>query len=318
MHLLRLALINRGYLLAVRPTDVFAARETHGRALRPQNRLIAHSPDIGWRSLYAAIFEEAPLNTVESTILHPSLIYHLARPAEVTRKITGSPLERALIGPRGITLTPGSAIATWRHSGRPEILQVYIRQATYAAVVNEMYGCDVSAAQIVPRLGVQDPLLEQLCLAISAALRNGTVRDGLYTDTLAQMIAVHIARQHSSRSRAMWLPGTEAIAGSKVGRLIDFIEENLDRDLSLEVLAAEVSLNSLYLPRAFKKVLGQTPHQYVLRRRIERARGLLSNTDMPIVDVALTTGFSSQSHLSNWFLRITGVSPASFRRQRLS
>ena len=116
----------------------------------------------------------------------------------------------------------------------------------------------------------------------------------------------------------MWLPGTEAIAGSKVGRLIDFIEENLDRDLSLEVLAAEVSLNSLYLPRAFKKVLGQTPHQYVLRRRIERARGLLSNTDMPIVDVALTTGFSSQSHLSNWFLRITGVSPASFRRQRLS
>jgi AraC family transcriptional regulator len=181
-----------------------------------------------------------------------------------------------------------------------------------------MYGCDVSAAQIVPRLGVQDPLLEQLCLAISAALRNGTVRDGLYTDTLAQMIAVHIARQHSSRSRAMWQPGTEAIAGSKVGRLIDFIEENLDRDLSLEVLAAEVSLNSLYLPRAFKKVLGQTPHQYVLRRRIERARGLLSNTDMPIVDVALTTGFSSQSHLSNWVLRITGVSPASFRRQRLS
>jgi AraC family transcriptional regulator len=299
--------------LAVGPNDVFAVRETHGRALRTENHLIAHSPDFGWCSLYAAIFEEAPLQTTESTVRDPFLIYHLARPTEVTRKIAGSARERSLIGPRGITITPGSATTQWQHSGRPEILQVYLRHSTYSTVVSEMYGCETAGAQILPRLGVQDPMLEQLCLAIAKALRDGRVREGLYTDTLAQMIAVHLAAHHSSRSQSARLPSTDAIAGWKMRRLMDYIEENLDRDLTLKTMAAEVSLNSLYLPRVFKKALGQTPHQYVLRRRVERARQLLSNTDMPIVDVALATGFSSQSHLSNWFLRLIGVSPAAFR-----
>ena len=101
-------------------------------------------------------------------------------------------------------------------------------------------------------------------------------------------------------------------------RIVDFIEENLDRDLSLEVIATEAEISPLYLPRAFKTAVGQSPHQYVLRRRIQKAKNLLSNTDARIADIALAVGFSSQSHLSNWFLRLVGVSPASYRRQDIS
>jgi AraC family transcriptional regulator len=61
--------------------------------------------------------------------------------------------------------------------------------------------------------------------------------------------------------------------------------------------------------------VGQSPHQYVLAPRIERARELLRNTSMPVVDVAMALGFSSQSHLSHWFLPQVGVSPAAYRRQ---
>jgi AraC family transcriptional regulator len=98
-------------------------------------------------------------------------------------------------------------------------------------------------------------------------------------------------------------------------RLIEFIEENLDGDLSLDGMAREVEISPLYLARAFKAAVGQSPHQYVLARRIERAKELLRNTELPIVDVALSAGFSSQSHLSHWFLRNVGVSPAAYRRQ---
>jgi AraC family transcriptional regulator len=98
-------------------------------------------------------------------------------------------------------------------------------------------------------------------------------------------------------------------------RVIEFIEENLDHDLSLEAMAAQVEVSPLYLPRAFKAAVGQSPHQYVLVRRIERAKELLRNTTSPIADVAFSSGFSSQSHLSNWFLRLVGVSPATYRRQ---
>ena len=163
---------------------VFTVRETHGRVLRPDNRLIAHSADVGWRSLYAAIIEEAPFEAIESGVRHPFLIYHLSHPTAVMRKISGASRERALIGPRRICVTPAGTTAQWQHSGHPEILQVYLRDSIYAAAVNEMYGCEASSAQIVPRFAVLDPLLEQLAMAIVTALQDGSVRDGLYIDTL--------------------------------------------------------------------------------------------------------------------------------------
>jgi AraC family transcriptional regulator len=294
---------------------VFTVAETHGRVLRPENRVIAQSPDIGWRSLFAAIIEEAPLEASERAIHHPSFIYHLTRPTEVARKIAGSAPERTLIGPRRICLTPGNAAARWQHHGRPEILQVYLRHSIYESAVAEMYGCDPAAAEIVPRFAMTDPLLEQLAIAITASLREGTAQDGLYVDSLAQMIAAHLARHHCSRSKPLRSLAAQRISSWKVRRLLDYIEGNLGGDLSLEAMAAEVEVSPLYLARAFKTAVGQSPHQYVLRRRLERAKELLRGTDCPIVDVALASGFSSQSHLSNWFLRQVGVSPAVYRRQ---
>jgi AraC family transcriptional regulator len=296
-------------------SSIFTVRETHGRELRPDNRLIAHSAGAGWRSLYAAIFEEAPFEAAESAVRHPFLIYHLYHPTTVTRKISGASRERALIGPRRICLTPSGTAAQWQHSGHPEILQVYLRDSVYAATINEMYGCDASAAQLIPRFAILDPLLEQLALAIVAALRDGSVEDGLYVDTLAQMMAAQLARHHSSRSRLTHSPQMKSVASWKIRRLIEFIEDHLDLDLRLESLASEIEISPLYLPRAFKAAIGQSPHQYVLQRRIQKAKDLLTSTDSPIVDIALAVGFSSQSHLSNWFHRLVGVSPASYRRQ---
>jgi AraC family transcriptional regulator len=81
-------------------------------------------------------------------------------------------------------------------------------------------------------------------------------------------------------------------------------------------MAAEVDISPIYLVRAFKAAVGQSPHRYVLGRRVERAKELLRNTDMPVVDVALSSGFCSQSHLSHWFQRYVGVSPAAYRQHR--
>ena len=293
---------------------VFTVQETHGRVLRLGNRLIAHSQDAGWRSLYAAIIEEAPLQATEPAIPHPSLIYHLHRPTEVSRKIEGMREDRALIGPRRICITPGEAVTHWHHAGNPEILQVYLRQSIYRTAVSEIYGGDPAAAEIVPRFAIQDPLLEQLAIAIAGALRDGRAEDGLYIDTVAQMIAVHLARNHSSRSRPSSVPAPK-MTGPRMRRLIEFIEEHLDSDLSLEAMAGEVAISPLYLPRAFKAAFGQSPHQYVLARRIEKAKQLLRDTTFPVVDVALAAGFSSQSHLSHWFVKMVGVSPAVYRRQ---
>jgi len=293
---------------------IFRVEETHGRALRPSNELISHSATAGWRSLYAATFREAPLSARESAIGHPSLIYHLARPTEVARRIEGGQRERALIGPCRFCLTPGDASAYWEHSGNPEILQVYLRKSVYENAVEEMYGCDGEAASLVPRFAIVDPLLEQLAIAVINALRDGRAEDQLYIESIAQLIGVHLARVHSSRSRPKSNAATDGLSQARIRRLLDYIEQHLGEDLSLQAMAAEVDLSPLYLSRAFRSMTGQSPHQYVVERRVERAKQLLCDTATPIADIALAAGFSSQSHLSNWFRRIVGVSPGVYRR----
>jgi AraC family transcriptional regulator len=306
-------------MLFAQPTvQIFTVNETHGRASRSGNRIIAHSQDVGWRSLHAAILEESPFRATETAVGHPMLIYHLARPTEVSRKIDGGPGNRQLIGPRRICLTPGDATTTWEHNGHPEILQVYLRGSIYQAAVSEIYDCDGSSAELVPRFAVLDPMLEQLAIAITGALRDGTAGDELYIDTLAQMMGVHLARSHSAQSRPVRTPPMQTMSGWRMRRVMEYIEEHLDGNLSLEAMAAEVEISPVYLARAFKTAIGQSPHRYVLGRRIDRAKELLRNTDIPVVDVALSVGFSSQSHLSHWFQRYVGVSPAAYRQHRSS
>jgi AraC family transcriptional regulator len=155
---------------------VFRVDETHGRAMRAGNRMIANSQDVGWRSLHAAILEEGPFAATEPPIGHPMLIYHLTRPTEVSRKIEGGPANRQLIGPRRICLTPGGATTRWEHHGHPEILQVYLRSSIYQAAVGEIHNCDTAHAELVPRFATMDPMLEQLAIALATALRDGTAR----------------------------------------------------------------------------------------------------------------------------------------------
>ena len=291
---------------------VFRVEETHGRVLRAGNEIMSQSTDAGWRSLYAAKFREAPLSVSEPAIGHPSLIYHLARPTDVSRQIDGEHAERSVIGPGRFCVTPGDASAHWQHSGNPEILHLYLRKSVYEGAAAEMFG---TCPTLVPRFAIVDPLLEQLAMAVLDALRDGTADDRLYVETIAQLIGVHLARAHSSRARAPRnREAPDGLSRARVRRLVDYIEQHLGEDLSLEALAAEVGLSPLYLVRAFRSAVGQSPHQYVVARRVEQARRLLTVTTLPIAEISLATGFSSQSHLTSWFRRLVGVSPAVYRK----
>jgi AraC family transcriptional regulator len=232
----------------------------------------------------------------------------------VLRKIAGARQEHSLIGPGRFCLTPGEASAYWQHSGNPEILQLYLRHSVLENAIEEMYGRDGTSVKLVPRFAITDPLLEQLAFAVIHALHDGGDEDRLYIETIAQLIGVHLARKHSTLSRTRAEPPTDGLARARIRRLLEYIEQHLGEDLSLEAMAAEVDLSPLYLVRAFRSTVGQSPHQYVVARRVELARRMLCDTETPIAEIALATGFSSQSHLSNWFRRIVGVSPAAYRR----
>ncbi len=121
-------------------------------------------------------------------------------------------------------------------------------------------------------------------------------------------------------TRIEQLGGFELAAGSgtprAVGRARELMHAAFASRLDLETLAGAAGLNKFSLVRQFRDVLGTTPHAYVVMLRVNRARELLADGAAP-ADVALEVGFSDQAHMTRWFLRTCGVTPAAYVRQVL-
>lgn len=111
----------------------------------------------------------------------------------------------------------------------------------------------------------------------------------------------------------MTVPTTQCrnrgLTRTQLQQVFDYIQAHLDRDLSLTELAEIINNSPTYFASLFKQAMGISPHQYVIQQRVERAKTMLSKTDLAIADIALQVGFSSQSHLNQQFKRLTGVTP---------
>ena len=149
--------------------------------------------------------------------------------------------------------------------------------------------------------------------ALDAELAAGGAGGQLAAESLANVLAVHLIRhvlapRQSARGRQGTLPR------AKLHAIFEYIEEHLDVAPSLEQLAAVARLSPYYFARQFKLATGLPPHQYVILRRVERARQLLhAGTGLSLAEVAAHAGFSDQSQFSRHFKRLVGVTPGQFR-----
>ena len=101
--------------------------------------------------------------------------------------------------------------------------------------------------------------------------------------------------------------------GPRLERVLEFIEQNIERKLSIEALASVAHMSPFHFARLFKQATGRAPHGYLTHRRIERAKRLLRDSPMPIVQVATSVGFQTQGHFTEVFRRYAGLTPRHFR-----
>src|SRR5690606_18166337 len=108
------------------------------------------------------------------------------------------------------------------------------------------------------------------------------------------------------------------LAPWQVRKVTSYIGTNLDKPIKSRDLAALLSLTPCHFSRAFRNSFGDSPLEYVIRRRIERAQGLMLSTDAPLSQIALDCGLADQAHFSRLFRRIVGETPRAWRRARIS
>ena len=157
-----------------------------------------------------------------------------------------------------------------------------------------------------------DRHISALIMAMMADIEDGSPAGALYGESLANSLAVYLLKRYSNLTTKLE-PYRGGLSRSILNRVLEYINANLSDNLELGVLAKVAGVNLYHFARAFKQSTGQSPHQYVIRRRIEQAKELLGHPQVSIIEASACTGFVDQSHFSKVFRRIVGVSPSEYR-----
>jgi AraC family transcriptional regulator len=180
-------------------------------------------------------------------------------------------------------------------------------------IVAEQFDLDPQRLEIRNRFQVRDAALENIGLALKAEMECGYPCGQLYLDSLAVAVATRLVRCHSSMSVEP-RQHNGRLSDRRLRQVLSYIEENLSHNIRLGDLALVAGVSVSHFKSLFRESVGLPAHQYLIRRRVERAKSLLSEGKLSISQIAFETGFAHQSHLAHHLRRVLGISPNALRK----
>ncbi|MEG4970900.1 AraC family transcriptional regulator [Microcoleus sp. B6-A1] len=194
----------------------------------------------------------------------------------------------------------------------PEFIAIAIDPTDFDKTVGESTHSNL--IEIIPHWKISDPLILGIGWALKTELESGGLNGTLYVDALKNALSMHILHRYCAQKphRRDFEGGLDPV---KLQIVINYINDYLNRDLHIAELANLVQISPYYFSRLFKQSIGVTPHQYVTKCRIEKAKQLLKRQDLSITYISEQVGFHDQSHFSKTFCKIVGLTPKKYRAQ---
>jgi AraC family transcriptional regulator len=242
----------------------------------------------------------------------PHIVIHVGVPVEIGCERRGQ-RHRGLSVHGDVDIIPGGMASRWILKKQDSALVVRVSQDLLTEAAAGL-GIQASETVLRNRFQVRDAEIEHLGWALKAELEHNHGSGHLYADCIGMALACRLLRGHSwvAPKESKTRPG--AMSAFRLRRLLGYIEDHLSDDLSLGAIAATGGLSVSHCQRAFRNAVGSSLHQYVIQRRVERAKLLLVDERLSIGEVALAVGFAHQSHLAYHMRRFLGVSPTSVRQ----
>ena len=282
--------------------------------------LLASSVDRGWLGLSAELRSHSDgIVALNSTRPDTEICVDIRGNGSVVTRQGGGVFERTVAERGTIWLSPAGLQEDFVELSDPvpEILHIHLPSSHFSP---NSLGVDLDESVVASlryESGFQDPLVVGIASAIVSELQTQTSSGRLLVETLACSLAARLVQNHVSPSPAHASPRVtqEGLDRRRLFRVLDYIEANLEGDLTIDRLASIAHLSRFHFARAFKVAIGQSPHQYVSAKRLDRAKALLIRGDESLADIAFALKFSCQANLTRAFRRATGQTPSQFRAE---
>ncbi len=279
---------------------------------------VLSSARLGWNGIEVARFIGHDELSVPPLRKHHAIIHLNRRPLDLTQMLDGR-LRKERVHRGEVAIIPAGPPWRWGLRGQTDSdLLPLCLEDTFLREVAQSVEIDPDRVEIVPLLGARDSRIERIGLSLKEEVEaEGLVGGRLYAESLATALAISLIRDHSSlggsAARKAAREHTGGLSKRALKEVIDYIGDNIEKDLTLAEMAGVAHMSPYHFSRLFKESTGLTPHQYVIERRVQRAKELLCGSALPIAQIAFLCGFANQSHLNRHFKRLLGANPKAFR-----
>lgn len=262
----------------------------------------------GWSDIILASFDFPAGEMLEYNLDRYGIGINIGQGFQLERVVEGT-LQKGFFPPGASCICPNSYRQAYRWDRRNQI--VYLNLTSELLSRHKIALLKTDCVELIPHFAVQDRLIYHIGLALKAELETNGASSCLYAESAATFLAIHLLRHYSTRIYKI----RDYVGGlpqHKLKQAIDYIQEHLSENISLEAMANHIDISGYHFCRLFKQSTGFSPYQYVIKQRVERAKQLLRQGKMSISEIAIACGFTHQSHLNRHFKRITGATPKTF------
>ncbi|MGE3311193.1 MAG: helix-turn-helix domain-containing protein [Limisphaerales bacterium] len=285
----------------------FATRRTRPHMPRPPVLTSESGP---WTGFTVEQFAGGPADATDESPVHHHVVVQLDRPTSFEQRVEGH-THTFHVPPGGVSLFPALRPVTLRNRDTRDFLVIAIDPRLLIRAAHEIV--QPEHFELQTQIAIEDPLIRGLALALRSEIQSGYAGGRCYGESLAHTLAIHLVRHYATAQQSV-REDSGGLGRRPLRLVLDYIQEHLAEEISLETLAGVAGLSPFHFARLFKRSVGTAPHQYLIRRRVERAKELLLTTPIEIAAIASQVGFCDQSHLTSHFKRMYGIAPGAFLR----
>jgi AraC family transcriptional regulator len=228
--------------------------------------------------------------------------------------VSGRPIHDGHVLPGMLQVSGPGEKARAIFRGPCDILHLHVSQALVAECLGQAHGCeDPGEIRLIDPRFSQDRVIEQLGHVLLMAHDAGSAFGETYAEGVSIAILMRLLDLSTNAGLASGRRGGAALPRWRIKRAVDYIDAHLGQPITLGKMAEATGLTRMHFAAQFRAATGIRPHEYLLRKRIERARDLLLTSNASLVEVALNVGFQTQAHFTTVFKRFVGETPHRWR-----